>query len=163
MDAIRMANPKTNLKNLELETTLPKITISFIKLLAETYPEVIFKCGKRFAYHPKNTVIIGPAEPNFALLALHELGHALSHHQDYKVDIDRLKIESEAWQAAKRQIENHPEWSDYGIAYDEDFAEEQLDTYRNWLHQKSLCKKCGLTRIETPDGKYHCPNCDLMS
>ena len=46
------------------------------------------------------------------------------------------------------------------ILFDEDFIETELDTYRDWLHQRSKCKKCGLTRYQTRDGVYHCPFCD---
>lgn len=131
---------------------------NFISLLQQKFPTFNFKPGSKFAFRPPKTIILGPPQDNFGLLSLHELGHALCKHKNYHTHIERLKIESEAWQMAKILCQNHP---DLGIIYDEDFAEMQLDTYRDWLHQKSQCKKCRLTRFQTPDGIYHCPQCDL--
>ena len=152
-----LINP-ASLKN----TTIPKNAQAFLIALTEAYPDFSWQLGTRFKYRPEKTIMIdqnSPAPwPYFALLTLHELGHALSHHKDYKTDVERLRIESEAWQRAKREITAHPNW---GVAYDEEFAEYELDSYRDWLHQKSKCKKCGLTRYQTTDGKYHCPQCDL--
>ncbi|MBR0403266.1 hypothetical protein IJI55_01825 [Candidatus Saccharibacteria bacterium] len=127
---------------------------SFRQQLQNNYPDFTFTDGKKFAFRPPKTIIIGPPEPNDSLLLLHELGHALSRHQDYHTHIERLKIETEAWAIAKKLCRI------YHIPYDEDFVESQLDTYRDWLHSKSICKKCGLTRYQTPDGHYHCPLCD---
>ena len=159
----------------------------FIQLLERDFKEVKFVWDtSRFSYRLKNgtpTVFLGEPQPNFGLLALHELGHALCMHKDYKVDVERIKIESEAWEKAKkvyrdyekraksgevivsdglkdkngdsslRLIEILPEW-------DDDFVQDKLDTYRDWLHAKSRCKKCGLTCYQTENGAYHCPRCD---
>lgn len=156
----------------------------FVKRLEKDFPGVKFVWGaKRFSYRLMAgvpTVFLGEPQPNFGLLALHELGHALSKHKDYTRDVERIKIESEAWERAKtvlfeyrkkakvlnsddesikeekRQLlEILPEW-------DEDFVQEKMDTYRDWLHTKSRCRKCGLTRYQTEDGKYHCPRCEAF-
>lgn len=133
-------------------TTMPK---PFLKQLKSDYPQFTFKQGKKFAFRPPKTLIFSDQpQPNYALLALHELGHALCGHRRYHTHVERIKLESEAWEAAQGLCKR------YHIPYDEDFAQSQLDTYRDWLHQKSLCKTCGLTRYQTPDGHYHCPLCD---
>lgn len=160
-----MVSPKTlNLENLK-HSNVPEKAYDFLLELKDTYPDFSWKIGSRFKYKPEKTIFIDencPAPwPYYALLALHELGHGLSKHKDYKTDVERLRIESEAWQRAKREIESHKNWqSEYGVSYNEDFAEAELDSYRDWLHNKSKCKKCGLTRFQTEDGHYHCPNCD---
>ena len=156
-----MVSPKTlNPDNLN-KTSLPENAKAFLLGLKEEYPSFSWRLGSRFKYRPPKTIVIDEKSdapwPYFALLALHELGHALSGHKDYKTDVERLRIESEAWQRAKREIANHQNW---GLEYNEDFAEDELDSYRDWLHQKSKCKKCGLTRYQTADGIYHCPNCE---
>ena len=148
----------TSTPKLKLAKTHPK-HVRFISQIANDYPDFNYRVGEKFAFHPPKTIILGPPQPNFALLALHELGHALCKHKTYNTHVKRLKIESEAWQMAKTITENHPE---YGISYDPEFAEDQLDSYRDWLHTKSKCKKCGLTRFQTPDGDYHCPRCDYL-
>ncbi len=160
-----MVSPKTlSLDNLK-DTNIPENAHAFLLELKDEYPEFSWRLGGRFKYKPEKTIFIDGIEPipmpYFALLTLHELGHALSHHIDYKTDVERLRIESEAWQRAKHELEAHSKWQAYGIEYDEDFVEGELDSYRDWLHQKSKCKKCGLTRYQTVDGIYHCPGCEL--
>lgn len=145
-----MASPKTD----------------FIETLKLEFGQFNFIPAKRFKWHAPKSIYFeensGYPLQYFALLTLHELGHALCGHKDYKTDVERLRIESEAWQRAKTLISEHESWQkDFGIVYDEDFAENELDSYRDWLHTKSRCKNCGLTRYQTKDGKYHCPNCDL--
>lgn len=148
----------------------------FIEQLIADYPEFRFRLNaKRFSFHmPKNhesgskpIISIGPPQPFFALQALHELGHALKAHQDYTTHIDRLKIERAAWEAAKTiyEIYQNRAESDQSLAdilpkWDDDYVESCLDTYRDWLHAKSKCKKCGLTCYQTKDGHYHCPRCE---
>lgn len=139
----------------------------FISQLQTDYPNFIFKQGSRFVFRPPRTISFekpqnSPYPPaNFALLALHELAHALLGHQDYHTHIERLKMESAAWQRAKTLALHYQKIFSW-LHWDEDFAETELDSYRDWLHTKSLCKNCGLTRFQTPDGKYHCPQCDII-
>ena len=63
-------------------------------------------------------------------------------------------MESEAWEKAKELA------SYYDVEMNEDLVQDELDTYRNWLHKKSRCPNCGLTRFQTSDGLYHCPQCN---
>ena len=97
----------------------------------------------------------GAAEGQLAMQLLHEVGHALLKHRDWAIDAERVKMESMAWAKAAELCEK------YGVEYEAEFAEEELDSYRNWLYQRSKCRRCGLTRYQTPDGKYHCPQCEL--
>ena len=127
---------------------------NFLGVIKKTYPNLVFKQGKRFSFHPKTTIIFDPIAKNFELLLLHELGHALNGDFSYKTDIERLKIEVSAWETAKSLAKT------FKIPFNENFMESELDSYRDWLHKKSLCKSCGLTRYQTPDGTYHCPHCE---
>lgn len=122
--------------------------------LAVDYPQFRFRRGKKFAFRPPRTIILGPSEPCCELLTLHELSHAILEHRDFKTDVTRLKMENEAWEKAKELAVQ------YSVPVDEDLIQRELDTYRDWLHQKSRCPECGLTRFQTPDGKYHCPLCE---
>jgi Zn-dependent peptidase ImmA (M78 family) len=162
MELIFMVSPKTLSESNLKASNIPKNAHAFLLELSTEFNQFSWRLGSRFKYKPKKTIFINQNEaipmPYFALLTLHELGHALCGHKDYKTDVERLRIESEAWQRAKHLILSHKNWN---LSYDEDFAENELDSYRDWLHQKSKCKKCGLTRYQTADGKYHCPNCDL--
>ena len=73
------------------------------------------------------------------------------------MDVERLKMESEAWEKARELA------SRYGVEVNEDLIQDELDTYRDWLHNKSKCRACGLTRYQTPDGVYHCPRCENLA
>jgi hypothetical protein len=47
----------------------------------------------------------------------------------------------------------------YRVAYDDNLIEDALDTYREWLHARSLCPTCGLTGLQTKTSTYVCMNC----
>ena len=126
----------------------------FLAKLRTDYPELRFRNGKKFAFRPPKTIILGPQEPFCELLALHEVSHAILGHKTFKMDVQRLKMETEAWEKAKELAPK------YGVEINEDMIQGELDTYRDWLHQKSRCPSCGLTRFQTPDGVYHCPLCN---
>lgn len=136
-------------KNAHLFSTL-------LNAAKKDYPDLVFKIGQKFAFRPPHTIIINPKEASSELLLLHELGHATLGHKDYHTNIDRLKMEKDAWEKAKVLADK------YNVTYDDELAQSELDTYRNWLHQKSICPNCGLTRYQTPDQKYHCPRCEMF-
>lgn len=125
------------------------------KLRAD-YPDLVFKTGKKFAFRYPKTITIGPSEPFDELLLLHEVSHAILDHQDYAQDLERVKMENAAWEKAKKLALK------YDIEVNEDLIQDELDTYRDWLHQKSRCPACGLTRFQTPDRRYHCPRCESL-
>ena len=146
--------------------------------LAADYPELRFRVGKRFMFRPARTIVmeapvaefeaknecaeavnddsggLGGGENEWALQLLHEVGHALSGHREFRTDPERLVMEREAWERARELA------ATYNIRYDEEFVEGALDTYRDWLHQRSACPECGLTRYQTVDGRWHCPLCE---
>ncbi len=119
------------------------------------YPDVRIVTGRKFAFRPPRTIMVGEEEPS-ELLMMHELGHYLCGHVDFAIDADRLRKEREAWEKAREVCDS------YGVEYVEEVVERELDTYRNWLDKKSRCPKCGLTRFQTPDRIYHCPKCDMV-
>ncbi len=90
----------------------------------------------------------------FRLQILHEVGHALLEHNFYTTDLERLKMERAAWEKARELC------STYGVEYDEDYVETALDSYRDWLHARSRCPRCQVTRFQDDRGEYHCPECE---
>lgn len=118
------------------------------------YPDFRFISGKKFAFRPSRTIVFEPKSSNWELLLLHELSHAILGHRSFSVDVQRLKMESDAWEKAKELAKK------YDVEINDEFIQTELDTYRDWLHKKSRCPVCGLTRFETPDGVYHCPRCE---
>ena len=133
------------------------MTERLLEKLRVDFPDFRFVEGVRFAFRPPHTIIIGPEETNDSLLLMHELGHALCRHQDFETGVERLKMERAAWEKAQELC------GSYGVCYDKDVVEEELDTYRDWLDKKSRCPICGLTRFQAPDGAYHCPRCENFS
>ncbi|MBB1544440.1 hypothetical protein HG451_002465, partial [Candidatus Saccharibacteria bacterium] len=86
----------------------------FLDFLRSEYPDYHFHLKSRFSFrYPKminldqSTLLDNTPFTDFALQTLHELGHALNEHQNYATSIDRLKLESEAWQTAKFLIKKH--------------------------------------------------------
>jgi len=128
--------------------------IALLNKVKGDYPDLVFRHGGKFLFRPPKTIVIGPEEPGDALMLLHEVGHALSQHRFFDTGAKRLKMEREAWNKARGLAKK------YGVAFDEDTVERELDTYRGWLDTKSRCPKCGLTRFQTPDGNFHCPRCE---
>ena len=145
----------------------------FVSQLKQDFPDYNFVYANRFKYRPsynsRPTIYLEfPNCTNFLsneyiLQTLHELGHALSLQQSYTSDIDRLKIEREAWELAHKVFTRYSKTLLKDYTWDEEYIEDSLDTYRDWLHSRSKCKSCGLTRYQTPDGKYHCPYCETFT
>ena len=128
--------------------------VTFLARVKADFPDIRFVSGKRFSFKPPRTVVVEDFDSN-PLLLLHEIGHVLCGHWTFKTEVERLKIEVMAWEEARKLA------ASYGVAVDEELIESELDTYRDWLHQKSRCPSCGLTRFQTPDGVFHCPKCDI--
>lgn len=147
-----------------------------LERLKQEYADLSWREGRKFAFRGPRTIYYEAIEyytgvseiasravdggaswavNEYNLRCLHELGHALLGHLGYRLDLERLKMERAAWEKAKRLCLK------YGVEYDEEFVEEQLDSYRDWLHQKSRCPECGLTRYQKQDGKYCCPGCEI--
>lgn len=134
-----------------------------VEQIRADYPQLRIIAGNRFRFRPPRTVYYEspPADATpeiiqvYQLSLLHELGHAVLEHQNYQTDIERLKLERAAWEQARQFCER------YGIPYNDDYVEAELDSYRNWLHQRSRCPHCGLTRYQTARGEYRCPGCAL--
>ena len=127
---------------------------TFLARIKSDFPEFKFIDGARFSFRPPRTVVVGPEEKSDSLLLLHELGHALCGHRDFDTSVRRVKMEREAWDKARELAPL------YEVEFDDELVEGELDTYRDWLHKKTCCKKCGLTMFQTPDGVYHCPRCE---
>lgn len=131
----------------------------FVQRLKKDYSEYSFREGERFAFRALRTIIYedcdGQDENGCRLQLLHELGHAILGHREFWADVERIKIERAAWEKARELAEQ------YNIYYDEEFVEEKLDSYRDWLHRRSQCPRCKATRFQTRGGDYHCPNCEM--
>lgn len=150
----------------------------YVKLLEQVrqdYPELRFREGRKFAFAPPRTITVIVKKCNrnrnghetgkeqvyseaeqkiYSLRLLHELGHVTLGHRDFFTDVERLKMERAAWEKAREFCVQ------YEVDFNEDFVESELDTYRDWLHQRSKCRTCGQTRFQNENGRYYCPFCE---
>lgn len=126
----------------------------FLGRVKGAYPQFCFKAGRKFMFRPRRTIIYEEiAGEEFKLLLLHELGHATLGHFSFKTAVERLAKERDAWEKTRELAEG------FGVEFDEEMAQGNLDTYREFLHQKTLCPECGLSTLEIGTEKLFCPGC----
>lgn len=133
-------------------TTAPKISLIANKLRA-LYPSIELRESEDFSWRPlENTVdYIEGGDYNDLL---HEFGHALLNHREYQRDIELIQMESAAWRKAEEIA------TELGLEVDDDYREQHIETYRDWLHARSTCPNCTETGVEISRHLYHCLACD---
>lgn len=115
---------------------------------------LLFASGEGFLWSPEDgTVTLNPNDPDYQSYTLHELGHAMLGHQAFDLDINLIHIERDAWQAAKQIA------GELGIDIDPELVEDSLDTYREWLHERSSCPNCDSNGIQDKPHSYVCIAC----
>ena len=124
-----------------------------IEALRADFPQFNFAAGEDFHWNFQTQTIFFTDSPDFEAQILHELGHALNSHSDFEMDVELLQIEVEAWQTA-REISQK-----YNIKISDNSVENHLDTYRDWLHKRSLCPNCLVNGFQQTDLSYKCPAC----
>jgi hypothetical protein len=134
---------------MKLEALLAQLRIQF--------PSLQFEPGKQFCWSPEQTTIFyrQAATGDTAIWSLlHETGHALLGHQTYQADFELLQIEIAAWERAGLLASN------FGITIDDNHIQDCLDTYRDWLYQRSICPNCSTKCMQEADfSHYRCFNC----
>ena len=144
---------KTPTPPLKEPSLLSDKNLTFLESIKKSYPDFAFRPGHKFLFRPPKTIRYIESDENFRLLLLHELAHAILGHFSFDRSLERLQIERDAW-AKTREL-----CSLYSIPFDEEFAEAELNTYRDWVHQKTLCKHCGLSCLEVSSESLYCPFC----
>jgi predicted RNA-binding Zn-ribbon protein involved in translation (DUF1610 family) len=130
---------------------------SFVSFLQRDYPMFTFVEAPRFAWHAGQQRIayrpqaLENVQGTWAVL--HELGHALLDHAEYECDIELLQMEVAAWEKA-RALAAH-----YTTAIDEDYLQDCLDSYRDWLHVRATCPTCFIRCLQANAHTYRCHNC----
>jgi hypothetical protein len=127
-----------------------------ITRLKKDYPQFKFVRGGEDHWSAKTGTITynpGRPDPGLSYSILHELAHALLGHTDYRSDFELLKLESEAWQLASKLGPK------YKVKIDQEHIQSCLDTYRDWLHRRSACPRCGTHTLQADAKLYHCYNC----
>lgn len=121
------------------------------------YPKITFRQSDKFCWSPKKSEVLYDTSdqnsPTSDWSLLHEVGHALLEHKTYSSDIELIEMEAAAWQKAQELGRN------YGHKIDEDHIQDCLDTYRDWLHQRSACPRCNNRSLQQDNRHYKCFNC----
>lgn len=129
-----------------------------LKTLQQDHPQVQFATGDTFSWSSRKQTVHFPKEPADPATAiwslLHEMGHALLDHTTYQSDFELVKLEAAAWNKAAEL------GKEYGHVIDIDHIQDCLDTYRDWLHQRSACPKCKTTSLQRNMHTYCCYNCN---
>lgn len=132
------------------------VKTNWLETLRATYPDISFVASDEFRWSPDaSTVYAGSLDSENALyLLLHETGHALARHTTYTQDIHLLKLEREAWDIAKKKLAPQ-----FDVEIPDDFIEDTLDTYRDWLYARSLCPLCSSNGVQEDEHHYRCLAC----
>lgn len=126
-----------------------------LRTLRRDFPEFTFESSSKFLWSAtKKTICVDMEAPYGQVFALHELSHALLGHIGYEKDIELLKLERDAWEYAKSMLAPR-----YKMDIDDNLIQDNLDTYRTWLHARSSCPACEAIGLQTKDRQYRCLAC----
>lgn len=127
---------------------------SLVPNLVSDFPDITFVSGERFHWHPETqTISYIETSDDFASL-LHEVGHAALGHANFTRDIELIEMERDAWQYAVETLARR-----YDMAINPATVEDALDTYRDWLHARSICPACQATGVQIKQRAYRCMAC----
>jgi len=131
-----------------------------VNALEKMFPHLCYRPGKSFSWSPETNEIFydkGKPNQNHSWSLLHETGHALLSHNRYDADLELIKLEVAAWEKAKEIA------TSLNIVIDEDHIQDCLDTYRDWLYQRSVCPRCNNKSLQQENiEQYQCFNCHMV-
>lgn len=134
---------------------MPPKTPTLLTKLQQDYPQFSFCKSEAFRWSPsEKTVYFASTHPDDIPELLHELSHGLLDHKDYTQDIELIQIEREAWTYARDVLSPI-----YNVNITDERVQDALDTYRDWLHKRSICPDCGSNGIHTKTNTYKCLTC----
>ncbi len=131
---------------------------SLAKRLQKDFPDFRFVTSTEFWWSAREQTIHYDSSASHAnTFLLHELSHAILGHRAYLYDIDLIKLERDAWEYAKTKLGDS-----YKVVIDDSVIQDNLDTYREWLHARSTCPECEATGLQTKQQHYRCLDCGHM-
>lgn len=129
---------------------------TILNKLQTDYPNLTFEASQTFFWSPKTKKVFyrDIKDDCVAIWSLfHEVGHALLDHKTYDSDFELLDMEVQAWTKAEELAVNH------GYVIDSNHIQDCLDTYRDWLYQRSTCPTCTSNSLQIDNYTYRCFNC----
>jgi len=129
---------------------------NLIPKLRREFPHIKFIKSSTFKWDPDELKIYySPKLKNGTWSLLHEVGHMVLEHSNYRSDFSLLKMEAQAWHKAKEIAAKH------AVEINSEHIEKCLDSYRDWLYARSSCRECLQTGLEISTGLYRCINCNF--
>lgn len=126
---------------------------SIVNNIVASFPEFRFLEDEENRWSPNNKTVHYDPSTNPAYL-LHEIAHGILEHTSYARDIELLAMERDAWDYAKDLLATR-----FDIKIDDEIIVESIDSYRDWLHSRSLCPRCEATGLQKSGDRYGCINC----
>lgn len=129
---------------------------ALLSTLQNDFPKLLFKAANDFYWSPKDqSVYYTNAKRQSDIWSLlHETSHGILDHRTFGTDFELLQIELAAWEKAKELATR------YRITININHVEDCLDTYRDWLHKRSLCPSCSVKSLQENASTYRCLNCN---
>lgn len=127
---------------------------SLISQLKRDYPQFNYRKSTVCSWEPHSQTVLYSSHADPAYI-LHEMGHALLNHDTFEHDVSLLSIERAAWMYAKHELA-----TSYTIHIPDAIIEDSIDTYRDWIHKRSLCPHCGVNGIQQTKTTYSCAICN---
>lgn len=124
-----------------------------LKKLRVDYPEFAYSESDATYFSASKQTIFYAPEADMATL-LHEIAHGVLGHGHYDQDIELMSREREAWAYAAQTLAPR-----YKLIIDSETIEQSIDTYRQWLHVRSVCPNCETASPQTTNGTYACIAC----
>lgn len=138
-------------------TTTQKIN-SVYRQIAQDFPSIQFVNGSDFFWSSDIHSITHPAIDSLEDLyhLLHEIGHARLGHSHYPSDADLVNMEYSAWEYAVNTLS--PLYN-LGLNIEDEVVTSALDSYRQWLHNRSVCPNCQAIGVQESTDNYLCLVC----
>ncbi len=137
-------------------TTTPKIS-SLLKRIYTDFIDISFAVDDGFRWSPDSNTVFHPEIINVDDLyqLLHEIAHAKLGHKNYDKDAELITMERQAWEFACQVATKYS----LPLSMDQPIVQVSLDSYRQWLHSRSLCPDCQAVGAQTQPGDYRCLVC----
>ncbi len=131
---------------------------ALVRKLAADFPNLKFAAGQSFCWSPATNEIFYRSASSATVAdkwsLLHEVSHASLGHSSYATDLELVQLEVAAWETASALAKK------YDLQIDEDYKQDCIDTYRDWLYRRSVCPTCGTQNLQSDSGhQYQCFNC----
>lgn len=121
------------------------------------FPQHTFLPAAFFSYDAADEVInyspIAIKNNNGKLALLHEISHCELGHFHYQSDLQLYAMEIDAWRYTQKLAER------FGISIHQDYIEECLESYNQWIEKRGTCPNCGVFCAQITETEFECYNC----